>query len=206
MLNNIHKNKNKDSVYYNAIMAVTLLNNFNSYLKSIFGEKNIDIQNVHQKLNFTDSYFFSKKGDGNITTYRVDDDIDVIKETNSITKLLFETVPYYVFNSEQPIPGQYLNFSQASRVIGDIKTLGKNSYFRDIDVFNDIKKYIRNNSKDFSNPVKNLKDDSDINSVSDIIAKIRYNPQKYFSILLELLCNSEINEKLHVSLNLNSHV
>ena len=93
-----------------------------------------------------------------------------------------ETVPFYVFNSEQPIPGQYLNFSQASRVIGDIKTLGKNSYFRDVDVFNNIKKYIRNNSNDFSNPVKNLKDDSDIKSVSDIIAKIRYNPQKYFSI------------------------
>ena len=57
-LNLIHTNKYKESEYYNAIMAVTLLDNFNSYLKSVVGEKNVDIQNVHQKLNFIDSYFF----------------------------------------------------------------------------------------------------------------------------------------------------
>jgi transcription antitermination factor NusA-like protein len=105
MLNSIHVNKYKEKVYYNAVMAVTLLNNFNNYLKSVLGEKNIDIQNVHQKLNFGDNYFFSEKGDGNITTYRVDENIDVVKETNSITKLIFETVPYYTFDSNEPIPG-----------------------------------------------------------------------------------------------------
>jgi hypothetical protein len=131
MLNSIYKHKNEDSVYYNAIMSVTLLNNFNNYLKSVFGEKNIDIQNVHQKLNFINSYFLSEKGDGNITTYRVDENPDVIKETNSITKLIFETVPYYIFGENTPVPGQYLNFPQASRVIADIKTLGKEKYFKD---------------------------------------------------------------------------
>jgi hypothetical protein len=120
-------------------MAVTLLDNFNNYLKSTLGEKNIDIQNVHQKLNFIDSYFFKEKGDGNITTYRVDENPDVVKETNSVTKLIFETVPYYNFGSSEPIPGQYLNFPQASRVIADLKTLGKKSRFKDLDTFNAIK-------------------------------------------------------------------
>jgi hypothetical protein len=121
------------------------LDNFNSYVKSVVGEKNVDIQNVHQKLNFSDSYFFSEKGDGNITTYRVDENPDVVKETNSVTKLLFETVPYYVFNSSEPVPGQYLNFPQASRVIADLKTLDKEVRFKDKETFNQIK-----TKKDFS--------------------------------------------------------
>ena len=186
MLNDIHQNKHKESVYYNAVMAVTLLDNFNNYLKSVFGEKNLDIQNVHQKLNFIDSYFFSEKGDGNITTYRVDENPDVVKETNSITKLLFETVPYYTFNSNEPVPGQYLNFPQASRVIADLKTLGKNSRFKDVARFGKIKERIGT----FSSDTQEVLMESDIQSVADIIAKIRHNPQKYFSALLELLCDS----------------
>lgn len=201
MLNTIYQNKHKEPVYYNAIMAVTLLNNFNSYLKSVFGEKNIDIQNVHQKLNFRDSYFFSEKGDGNITTYRVDENPDVVKETNSITKLIFETVPYYTFDSNEPVPGQYLNFPQASRVVADLKTLGKNSRFKDATTFGKIKEII---SK-FSSDTQEVLLESDIQSVADIIAKIRHNPQKYFSALLELLCDTRVNRDL-LKLDLNQHV
>lgn len=201
MLNDIHQNKYKEPVYYNAVMAVTLLNNFNNYLKSVFGEKNLDIQNVHQKLNFIDSYFFSEKGDGNITTYRVDENPDVVKETNSITKLIFETVPYYTFNSTEPVPGQYLNFPQASRVIADLKTLGKNSRFKDSITFGKIKERIST----FSSDTQEVLMESDIQSVADVIAKIRHNPQKYFSALLELLCDYQVNTKL-LKLDLNQHV
>lgn len=199
-LNLIHTNKHREPEYYNAIMAVTLLDNFNSYLKSVIGEKNIDIQNVHQKLNFIDSYFFSEKGDGNITTYRVDENPDVVKETNSITKLLFETVPYYTFNSNEPIPGQYLNFPQASRVIADLKTLGKEIRFKDQEIFKQIKA-----KKDFSSDTQEVLEEQDIQSVADIIAKIRLNPQKYFSALLELLCDPKINTEI-LKLTLNQHV
>ena len=201
MLNTIYQNKYKESVYYNAIMAVTLLDNFNNYLKSVFGEKNIDIQNVHQKLNFSDSYFFSEKGDGNITTYRVDENPDVVKETNSITKLIFETVPYYTFDGNEPVPGQYLNFPQASRVIADLKTLGKNSRFKDVSTFGKIKEIINN----FSTDTREVLMESDIQSIADIIAKIRHNPQKYFSALLELLCDTHVNRNL-LKLDLNQHV
>ena len=48
MLNIVYQNKYSDPVYYNAIMAVTLLNNFNNYLKSVIGEKNIDIQSYKE--------------------------------------------------------------------------------------------------------------------------------------------------------------
>ena len=201
MLNDIYQNKYTNPEYYNAIMAVTLLNNFNNYLKSIFGEKNIDIQNVHQKLNFIDSYFFNEKGDGNITTYRVDENPDVVKETNSVTKLIFETVPYYNFGSSEPIPGQYLNFPQASRVVADIKTLGKKARFKDLDTFKAIKQL----SNKLSLDTQEVINEQDIKSVSDIIAKIRQNPQKYFSALLELLCDNEINTEL-LKLDLNQHV
>ena len=202
MLNSIHQNKYTDPVYYNAIMAITLLNNFNNYLKSVVGEKNIDIQNVHQQLNFTDGYFFSEKGDGNITTYRVDENPDVVKETNSITKLLFETVPYYVFGNSEPIPGQYLNFPQASRVIADLKTLGKKSRFKSEDVFNEIKSIYANA---FSKETQDVLRETDIKSVSDIIAKVRLNPQKYFAAVLELLCNRQVNNNV-LKLDLNQHV
>ena len=201
MLNDIYQNKHKEPIYYNAVMAVTLLDNFNNYLKSVFGEKNLDIQNVHQKLNFIDSYFFSEKGDGNITTYRVDENPDVVKETNSITKLIFETVPYYTFNSNEPVPGQYLNFPQASRVIADLKTLGKNSRFKDSRYFGKIKERIGT----FSSDTQEVLMESDIQSVADIIAKIRHNPQKYFSALLELLCDSHVNTEV-LKLDLNQHV
>lgn len=201
MLNSIYKHKNEDSVYYNAIMSVTLLDNFNNYLKSVFGEKNIDIQNVHQKLNFINSYFLSEKGDGNITTYRVDENPDVIKETNSITKLIFETVPYYIFGENTPVPGQYLNFPQASRVIADIKTLGKEMYFKDSQTFEEIKTKL---TKDVSKNLSEVLNESNIKSVADIIAKIRSNPQKYFSALLELLCDNNVNKSLKV--NLDAHV
>ena len=201
MLNSIHQNKYKDTVYYNAIMAVTLLDNFNNYIKSVIGSKNIDIQNAHQKLNYLDSYFFSEKGDGNITTYRVDENPDVVKETNSITKLIFETVPYYTFGNAEPVPGQYLNFPQASRVIADIKTLGKNARFKDSTTFEEIKKTI----SAFSSDTQEVLNESDIKSVADIIAKIRLNPQKYFSAVLELLCNSKVNNDI-LKLDLNQHV
>ena len=201
MLNDIYQNKYTNPEYYNAIMAVTLLDNFNNYLKSTFGEKNIDIQNVHQKLNFIDSYFFKEKGDGNITTYRVDENPDVVKETNSVTKLIFETVPYYNFGSGEPIPGQYLNFPQASRVVADLKTLGKKSRFKDLDTFNAIKQQ----SNKLSLDTQGVLSEPDIKYVSDIIAKIRQNPQKYFSALLELLCNDNINKNL-LKLDLNQHV
>lgn len=209
MLNSIHVNKYKEKVYYNAVMAVTLLNNFNNYLKSVLGEKNIDIQNVHQKLNFGDNYFFSEKGDGNITTYRVDENIDVVKETNSITKLIFETVPYYTFDSDEPIPGQYLNFPQASRVIADLKSLSKNTFFKSTRVMDSIKskdekgQYIHLNR--LSSDTQEVLMESDIKSVADILAKVRHNPQKYFSAVLELLCDSKINTDL-LKVNLNQHV
>jgi hypothetical protein len=157
-------------------MAVTLLKNYNSYLKSIFG-KNLDIQNAYQGLNFEDSYFFNTKGDGNITTYRVDENPDVIKETNSITKLIFETVPYYVFNTDKPLPGQYLNFPQASRVIADIKSLSKKlnikskSFYEELmDKINKVEGY------EISKDTQEVLNENDIESIADIIAKIRSNP------------------------------
>ena len=205
MLNEIHKNKYNDQAYYDAIMAVTLLKNYNSYLKSIFG-KNLDIQNSYQGLNFEDSYFFNTKGDGNITTYRVDENPDVIKETNSITKLIFETVPYYVFNTDKPLPGQYLNFPQASRVIADVKSLSKKLNIKSKSFYKELKDKIDSKVKGYeiSNDTQEVLNENDIESIADIIAKIRSNPQKYFSALLELLCNSKINDDL--KLNLNSHV
>jgi hypothetical protein len=207
MLNTVYQNKYSDPVYYNAIMAVTLLNNFNNYLKSVIGEKNIDIQNVHQKLNYIDSYFFSEKGDGNITTYRVDENPDVVKETNSVTKLIFETVPYYTFNNDEPIPGQYLNFPQASRVIADLKTLGKKVRFKDSGIFETIKEasYKFNDDDKLSEATQEVLQENDIKSVADIIAKIRLNPQKYFSAVLELLCHPVINKNI-LELDLNQHV
>jgi hypothetical protein len=44
--------------------------------------------------------------------------------------------------------------------------------------------------------------ESDIKSVADILAKIRHNPQKYFSAVLELLCDPKINTDL-LNVNLN---
>jgi hypothetical protein len=155
-------------------MAVTLLKNYNSYLKSIFG-KNLDIQNSYQGLNFEDSYFFNTKGDGNITTYRVDENPDVIKETNSITKLIFETVPYYVFNTNKPLPGHYLNFPQASRVIADIKSLSKKLNIKSNRFYeNTVKEEAA--LKNFSEDTQEVLNESDIESIADIIAKIRSNP------------------------------
>ena len=72
----------------------------------------------------------------------------MIKETNSVTKLIFETVPYYNFGSSEPIPGQYLNFPQASRVVADIKTLGKKARFKDLDTFKVIKQQSNKLSSD----------------------------------------------------------
>lgn len=98
----------------------TLLH-FDEFLKNAFG----DLIQISNNLKFSNEnkYSIQSKATNMFWANNADDDIDVTKSTNNISKLLITSTRLYDFNSGILIPDSYLNYGQFVTVISKLKDL-----------------------------------------------------------------------------------
>lgn len=98
----------------------TLLH-FDEFLKNAFG----DLIQISNNLKFSDEYKYSiqSKATNMFWANNADDDIDVTKSTNNISKLLVTSTRLYDFNFGTLIPDSYLNYGQFVTLISKLKDL-----------------------------------------------------------------------------------
>lgn len=167
----------------NAYNAYVLLKNFDSYL-AVLLDKSIIIENFGD-LTGGNKYSIADKLSGNIVTFRKDENIDVEKETNPISRLAINTTRRY---KNGQLTDEYIQFSQFSKIIGKIK-----SYVTDINcqnyIFDDNFKQSYPQFADVWNIIGNK-------SLSKVINSIRMNPKEYLHAIFQILSNDSIRTNI----------
>lgn len=178
------KNTNADSRRaLDAYNAYVLLSNFDNYL-AVLLDKSIIIENFGQ-FTGDNKYSIADKLSGNIVTFRKDENIDVEKETNPISKLAINTTRRY---KNGQLTDEYIQFSQFSKILGKIK-----SYVTNIDcqnyIFDDSFKQTYPQFDDIWNIIGNK-------SLSEVINSIRENPMEYLHAIFQILSNDNVRTNI----------
>ena len=183
-LNGMYNNGRFDDL--DAISSWVILNNFDVILKQTFG-KAIDINPDKSKYSIGK---YSVGGGSNVyTTWRTNEEIDLSKEINNISKAIITSLPYYLADQTIPSNNRNLKFNEFLYLISKVK---------------DIPIHINEDFVFSSNLGIELSPEAmkffEGKSVFSIINTLRENPQEKIPYLIELLNNENafniINEKL----------
>lgn len=183
-LNGMYNNGRFDDL--DAISSWIILNNFDVILKQTFG-KAIDINPDKSKYSIGK---YSVGGGSNVyTTWRTNEEIDLSKEINNISKAIITSLPYYLADQTIPSNNRNLKFNEFLYLISKIK---------------DIPIHINEDFVFSSNLGIELSPEAmkffEGKSVFSVINTLRENPQEKIPYLIELLNNENafniINEKL----------
>ena len=183
-LNGMYNNGRFDDL--DAISSWVILNNFDVILKQTFG-KAIDINPDKSKYSIGK---YSVGGGSNVyTTWRTNEEIDLSKEINNISKAIITSLPYYLADQTIPSNNRNLKFNEFLYLISKVK---------------DIPIHINEDFVFSSNLGIELSPEAikffDGKSVFSVINTLRENPQEKIPYLIELLNNENafniINEKL----------
>lgn len=168
----------------NAFNSFVLLNNFDSYVKSVFG-KDIQFSNFG---SLDSKYQWAEKGKSIITTWRTSDNIDLAKETSGIIKLLINTTDKYSWKTGNKINGT-ISFTQYQSIIKRLKNMAFEPNAYKID-FNDKNNLVLFNIKSqLSKPTQDILEE--VGLFANIINSITNNPHKYLPALFELISNKD---------------
>lgn len=180
----------KEVLKLKAINSYFLLNNFDQYLKLSFG-KSIQIEDFGQFSVNPEKYKISDKGSNVYTTWRVSENINVESEINNLTKLLIESIPKYNWDSrETPLTDAYLSFSDFGYTISKVKMLSSDPRVSEL-----VFKGDNINDQGWWNSLtSNTRNLLRYQSLSEVINKIRLNPQVYLEAIFELLANNEFKK------------
>lgn len=179
--------REKAKLRLEAYNAKVLLYNFDTYLSLLLG-RNIQIKDFNDKTG-EDKYQITGKSAKLLTSWRVSEDINVEEEVDSITKLAIQTTPLMRWQSDTPINGEYLNFSDFQHIIAKIKDLAYNEQAASI-VFD---RNFRLNKKVLWNSLdKNTQEVLRDKSFLSILGNIRENPRKYIHVIFDLLSKSQM--------------
>ena len=183
-LNGMYNNGRFDDL--DAISSWVILNNFDVILKQTFG-KAIDINPDKSKYSIGK---YSVGGGSNVyTTWRTNEEIDLSKEINNISKAIITSLPYYLADQTIPSNNRNLKFNEFLYLISKVK---------------DIPIHINEDFVFSSNLGIELSPEAmkffEGKSVFSVINTLRENPQEKIPYLIELLNNENafniINEKL----------
>ena len=183
-LNELFLSKDKSSKdKLKAYNSLVLLRNLDTYLKKLFGD-NIIINDFGIITSSDNQYSFASRSADNNKTWRRDENIDVSKEINGISKLLIETIEKYPINSRNT-PIGYINFNEYLQVVKEIKNFGSTNSALNISTFS------------LSNSLEGLTEDTkkyieSYETLGDVINSSRINPIKAFKAIFEILSHESI--------------
>lgn len=176
-----------------AYNAWVLLNNFDSFANSIFGEVISIDQNVPQFKK--GRYNLTSKGTKLYSTWRSTDEIFLDKEINNVTKFIITSLPKYTYNGDL-IENEYLSFNDFNHFITaklkklmTVKASGEDAI--NFDKIKDIL-LLRGDDKAFEvyQHIKNIE------SFQDLVTLIRLNPESYTRDIFYILSDSELYKQL----------
>lgn len=187
--NSDERSKNTAKLQLSAYSANVILRNFDTMLALVLG-KAIDIKDFNLKTG-ENKYQISGKSAKLNTTWRVSENIDVSEEADSITRLSIETTPLMKWNSNTPVYGRYLYFSDFQHIIAKVKDLAKNELASTI-IFND--EFINNNIQFWNSLDKDTRDLLYNKPLRYVINSIRKSPKDFTHIVFDVLSNNEFRE------------
>lgn len=169
-----------------AYNANVILTHFDSYLSLTLG-KAIEIKDFNVKTG-EDKYQIAGKTSKLTTTWRTSEDINVESEADAVTKLAINTTPMFRWQSDTPIRGRYLHFSDFEHTIAKVKDL---SYREDVMnvVFDD--NFISEYDTLWDSLSSETREFLKGKTLSQAINSIRRNPRQYISSIFEILTNEE---------------
>lgn len=187
-INNVEDTK-KAQTRIDAYNSWILLNNFDSYIKQVFGSViNINQDIVQFKAN---RYSLSSKGTKLYSTWRDTTDIFLDKEINNISQFIIKTLPKYNYNGDR-IPNEYLSFSDFNHLItAKLKALmTKQPTDKDFSNFKYIQfKLLKSTKQSDLEVYQHIKD---LTSFQQLVSLIRLNPESYTRDIFYILGNSEL--------------
>lgn len=205
-IGNKYKDFNElERAYLNAAEDVQIFNAYNTlfYFDSI-------LNNVLGKAIYKDikgNYVIESKATNMFWSNQKDDDIDVSKSINNISKLIITTLPLYSANNTL-IPDSYITFNQFSNLIARIKDLSWNYVIRTtkinekseegFDLFN--KENLSQISKDY---IKSLGENV---TIATIINNIRLDARKALITIFDILLNSTKKEQFSKLFNIEERM
>lgn len=169
-----------------AYNANVILTHFDSYLSLTLG-KAIEIKDFNVKTG-ENKYQIAGKTSRLTTTWRTSEAINVESEADAITKLAINTTPMFKWQSDTPIRGRYLHFSDFEHTIAKVKDL---SYREDVMnvVFDD--NFISEYDTLWDSLSPETREFLKGKTLSQAINFIRRNPRQYISSIFEILTNEE---------------
>ena len=187
--NSDEKSKNVAKLQLSAYSANVILRNFDTMLALVLG-KAIDIKDFNLKTG-ENKYQISGKSAKLNTTWRVNENIDVTEEADNITRLSIETTPLLKWNSNTPVYGRYLYFSDFQHIIAKVKDLAKNELASTI-IFNN--EFINNNIQFWNSLNKDTRNLLYNKPLRYVINSIRKSPKDFTHIVFDILSNNEFRE------------
>lgn len=169
-----------------AYNANVILTHFDSYLSLTLG-KAIEIKDFNVKTG-ENKYQIAGKTSKLTTTWRTSEDINVESEADAITKLAINTTPLFRWQSDTPVRGQYLHFSDFEHTIAKVKDL---SYREDVMGIRFDENFIMEYDTIWSSLSPETKEFLRGKTLSQAINFIRRNPRQYISSIFEVLTNEE---------------
>lgn len=176
-----------------AYNAWVLLNNFDTFINSIFEEVISIDPNIPQfkKGRFS----LTSKGTKLYSTWRSTDEIFLDKEINNVTKFIITSLPKYTYNGDL-VENAYLSFNDFNHFITAKlkKLMVVKPTIDDVTNFDKIKDtlLLRGDDKAFEiyQHIKNVE------SFQDLVTLIRLNPEAYTRDIFYILSDSELYKQL----------
>lgn len=169
-----------------AYNANVILTHFDSYLSLTLG-KAIEIKDFNVKTG-ENKYQIAGKTSKLTTTWRTSEDINVESEADAITKLAINTTPVYRWQSDTPMSGRHLHFSDFEHTIAKIKDLSYRPEVMGI-VFDD--NFIMEYDTLWDSLSQETREYLRGKKLSEAINYIRRNPRQYIAPIFELLTNGD---------------
>lgn len=176
-------------IQLDAYQAYVFLTNFDSLLRTHFGESIIIKPGLFNELSIEDKYIMAEKTDDSYT-FNDNEEIYVEEAVSKIVQNLVETTPYYAGKQKT---SSYLQFGQFNAVIANLKDLVYNSTCANttisslqLDLSEDTRDYLNYIAKDlYGISYENL-------TLRDLISSLTHNPIECFPAIIEIFAQDTL--------------
>lgn len=174
-----------------AFNAFQTLLHFDEFLLNAFGD-DIKIANMNERFSNTDKYELAAKATNMAWNNQTDDDIDLSKSINNVSKLLITSTRMYDWNGNL-IPDHFVQFGQFINVITKLKDIAWDQKLARSIKFNEKKnrKYVMDLSSLSQGTQDFIRGLGEHATLATLINKTGFFPVESMSALFELLTNTE---------------
>lgn len=174
-----------------AFNAFQTLLHFDEFLLNAFGD-DIKIANMNERFSNVDKYELAAKATNMAWNNQTDDDIDLSKSINNVSKLLITSTRMYDWNGNL-IPDHFVQFGQFINVITKLKDIAWDQKLARSIKFNERKNrnYVMDLSSLSQETQNFIRDLGEHATLATLINKTGFYPVEAMSALFELITNIE---------------